>query len=439
MADLRNAGAAALVLLVLPLTLGCSTSASPQHGAGGAPGSSGAAGQQASGVAGQPSNAGAPGDSSGAAGQPTTAGAAGDSSGGAGAAGAAGSAGGPPPADGGGGQASGPDGADDGPTFPMGDPGTTGDGDITIMSPYSTQPDLTDKGNPKGKSFHFTMDSSKSLLFKGDDATLKPENMHAFMRGIDVYVPASYKDGTPAAVLVIQDGPGPLGLVKNALDNLTISKDPARKLPPFIAVAVANGGGDGRGSERGLEYDTMSGKYADFVQTEVLPAIIANAQVKAAYPNLTFTDNPEGKATLGCSSGGAAALSMGWFRPNLFRRLITYSGTFVAQQNATAPEAAMFPDGAWDYHSELMLIQTTPRKALRVFNNCNEMDLGATAPETGHHNWVIANQRTAAALKAQGYHNRFVYAKGVGHCDYGVQQATMADTLVWMWQGYPPP
>jgi enterochelin esterase-like enzyme len=327
----------------------------------------------------------------------------------------------------------------DGPTFPIGDPGTDGDGDLTINPPYATQPDLMDKGNPKGKSFHFTMNSADSLIFKGDDTTLLAANQHPFMRGVDVYVPALYKDGTPAAVLVIEDGPGELGLVKNALDNLTISTDPTRTLPVFIAVAVANGGGDSIGSERGLEYDTMSDRYARFVQTEVLPAVVANADVKAAYPNLSFTDNPEGKATLGCSSGGAAALTMGWFRPDLFHRVITYSGTFVAQQNPAAPEHAMFPDGAWDYHSELDLIVNNPRKDLRVFVNCNQMDNGATAPESGHHNWVIANQRTAAALKTQGYHYRFIYAMQAGHCDGNVQNATLADTLVWMWRGYPAP
>jgi enterochelin esterase-like enzyme len=335
-----------------------------------------------------------------------------------------------------GGATAGPDAGDDGPSFPVGDPGTMGDGNLMIMPPYGTQPDLTDKGNPKGKSFHFVMSSATSMFYKGDDPTLLAANMHTFMRAVDVYVPAAYKDGTPAPVLVIQDGPGELSLVRNALDNLTISKDPARKLPAFVVVAIANGGGDGRGSERGLEYDTMSGKYADFVTMEVLPAVIADANVKAAFPGLSFTDNPEGKATLGCSSGGAAALSMGWFRPNLFRRIITYSGTFVAQQNSTAPEAAMFPDGAWDYHSNLMLIQNSPVKPLRVFNNCNQNDLGATNPDTGMHNWVTANMRTAAALQAKGYHNRFVYAAGVGHCDYNVQTSTLADTLVWMWQGY---
>ena len=81
---------------------------------------------------------------------------------------------------------------------------------------------------------------------------------------------------------------------------------------------MQNGGGDGKGSERGLEYDTMSDRYARFIQLEVLPAVIANPMVKASYPQLAFTDNPEGKATLGCSSGGAAALIMGGFGPTCF-------------------------------------------------------------------------------------------------------------------------
>jgi enterochelin esterase-like enzyme len=406
----------------------CGSGASPHPAASGAAGTGGTTGQ-----AGTTGEAGSAAGDSGAAG--SAAGAAGTS----GEAGTTGAAGASPDGGGSAGTGVSADGGLDAGSFPIGDPGSDGDGDLTINPPYTTQPDLTDKGNPKGKSFHFTMDSSKSLLFKGDDPTLKPENQHTFMRGVDVYVPALYKDGDAAAVLLIQDGPGELGLVKNALDNLTISKDAKRKLPVFVAVAVANGGGDGRGSERGLEYDTMSDKYARFVEAEVLPAVIADAKVQAAYPNLKFTDNPEGKATLGCSSGGAAALSMGWFRPDLFRRIITYSGTFVAQQNTTAPEQAMFPDGAWDYHSELALIANNPMKPLRVFLNANEMDNGATAPESGHHNWVMANQRTAAALKAKGYHDRFVFAMGVGHCDYSVQTATLADTLVWVWRGYPAP
>ena len=325
------------------------------------------------------------------------------------------------------------------------DPGTTGDGDFTVTT-LTMQPDLTDKGAPKGKRFQFIMDSTKSTIFDGKDPTVIA-SQRQLTRLISVYVPAQYKDGTPAPILVMQDGPPspkgwgdgpPFDAVSRALDNLTISKDPARKLPAFIAIGVENGGSDARGSERGLEYDTLSDRYARFVQMEVLPAILGDPTIKAAYPGLAFTDDPEGKGTYGCSSGAAGSFTMAWFRPDLFRRVITYSGTFVANQNAGQPESPIYPLGAWEYHSSTELIANTdPAKPLRVHLNANEMDNGYTSAESGHHNWVIANQKMAAALKAKGYHYRFDFVKGLGHCDYNAWRATLADTLVWVWSGYP--
>jgi enterochelin esterase-like enzyme len=317
------------------------------------------------------------------------------------------------------------------------DPGTAGDGDFTIGPDYATSPDLTDQGAPEGRSFTFTMNSEDSEIFRGDDATLLAQHQHAFTRRLDVYVPARYQDGTPAPFLIIQDGPGQLGLVRNALDNLTIEDDPARRLPAFVVIAVANGGSDSKGSERGLEYDTMSDRYARFIQLEVLPAVLAEPSIAAAYPNLAFTEDPQGRATLGCSSGGAAALTMGWFRPEWFGRLITYSGTFVDQQDDDAAEEAEYPLGAWEYHSGLELIANADRKRLRIFLHVSDRDLGWDAPESGHHNWVLANQRTAAALAAKGYHYRFVTAANAGHCDGKVFDQTLAETLLWTWRGYP--
>src|SRR5438552_19070842 len=214
-------------------------------------------------------------------------------------------------------------------------PGTEGEGKYTIGPEYKIDPDLTDRGNPKGKSFEFTMRLADSKIFRGDDATLEPEKKPVRKeRKIFVYVPAAYQDGTKAPILVIHDGPGQLNLVRNALDNLTISKDPNRKLPAFIAIAVQNGGNDGKNRERGLEYDTMPDRLARFIHDQVLPSVLANAEIKAAYPKLALTQNPWGRAVIGCSSGGAAALTMGWFRPDLFRRIIAYSGTFGHQQDA---------------------------------------------------------------------------------------------------------
>jgi enterochelin esterase family protein len=318
------------------------------------------------------------------------------------------------------------------------DPGSEGDGDFKVSN-FTRQPDLTDRGAPKGKTFTLTMPLADSKLFNGKDATVtKGPNA---TRSITVYVPAQYKDGTPAPVLVMQDGPG-LGLVGFALDNLTIATDPARRIPAFVAISVQNGGGDSIGSERGLEYDTVSDRYARFIEMEVLPAVAANAAIKAAYPNFKITKDPSGRAAYGCSSGGAAAFTMVWFRPDLFSRAIGYSATLVAQQNsAQKADAALYPHGAWEYHSDSEVIKndkTGKEKVTRFFINANSNDNGATAAETGRHNWLMANQRTAAALKAKGFHYRFVEGIGAGHCAAPVKDGTLADALIWLWRGYQP-
>ena len=314
---------------------------------------------------------------------------------------------------------------------PLPDPGSDGDGDSMVGPSYTPSSDLNGKGNPKGKSFSLQVTST---IFDGKDTTLNKTPVNV-TRTIQVYVPAMYKDGTPAPLLVIQDGPGELGQVSNALDNLTISTDPMRKLPAFVVVAVPSGGNDSIGSERGLEYDTMSDRYARYIDQEVLPAVAT--KVKASYPNFTFTKDPSGRGTLGCSSGGAAAFSMAWFRPDLFSRAIGYSTTLVAQQDPKSPEAKTYPHGDWDYHSDLEVIKndTTGReKLLRIFINANQNDLNSG----DRHGWLMANQKTAAALKAKGFHYKFVEGMGVGHCDGSVQSATLADALVWVWRGYVP-
>ena len=317
-------------------------------------------------------------------------------------------------------------------------PGNKGNGNYIVGPNYQIAPALTDAGAPKGRTFEFSMKLADSQIFRGDDATLDAKKKVRDMRKIFVYVPAAYKDGTKAPILVTLDGPSRMNLVKNALDNLTISRDANYRLPAFIAIAVENGGADGKGSERGLEYDTMSDRFARFINDEVLPAVLNNDEIKAAYPNIAFTENPWGKAVMGCSSGGAAALTMGWFRPDLFRRIITYSGTFVDQQDDDAAEEADFPTGAWEYHSQMELIKNSDAKPLRIFTHVSENDLRANDAEETYHNWVMANNRTAEALKDKDYAYRYVFSKGTGHCDQKVFELTLADTLVWMWRGYRP-
>jgi hypothetical protein len=52
---------------------------------------------------------------------------------------------------------------------------------------------------------------------------------------------------------------------------------------------------------------------------------------------------------------------------------------------------------------------------------------------------VIANQRTASALRSKGYHYRFSFAQNAGHCSGKLYDLdlTLAETLLWTWRGYP--
>ena len=140
-----------------------------------------------------------------------------------------------------------------------------------------------------------------------------------YTRRVAVYVPKQYVPGTAAPFIVGADGPD--RALFTALDNLIAQ----HRVPVMIAISIGNGSGDAQGSQRGLEYDTMSGRYAEFVETEVLPLVEKQCHVK-------LTKDPEGRATMGCSSGGSCALIMAWYHPELYHRVLTYSGTFVNQQ-----------------------------------------------------------------------------------------------------------
>ncbi len=278
---------------------------------------------------------------------------------------------------------------------------------------YSNAPELTVKeGVPKGTLHDFTMDSTDSKIYPG----LKG----AYKRKVSVYVPSQYVRDTPAPFIVIQDGMTK-DILPKILDNMIID----RRLPPMIAIFISSGGGDGKGSERGLEYDTVSEVYAVFIETEVLPRIEKDYKVM-------FTKDPDGRATMGGSSGGAAAFTMAWFRPDLYHRVLTYSGTYVDQQSPMNPKS---PHGAWEYHENL--IPKSDPKPLRVWMEVGEKDNGYNRDEKSLHNWVLANQRMAAVLKDKKYHYRYVFAEGAGHVDGKVVRQTLPEALLWLWQGYP--
>ncbi len=297
-----------------------------------------------------------------------------------------------------------------------------GDGDYSIGPDYAPAPEQTPRPEvPKGKIVKFTLDSTESKFYPGISKT-NPGVVVPYKRGVTVYVPDQYVPGTPAPFILTHDAQGARNnQLPTILDNMIAD----HRLPVMVAIMVSSGGGDGPGSERGLEYDTVSGKYAEFVEAEVLPRVEKDN-------NVTLTKDPEGRATMGGSSGGAVAFTMAWFHPELYHRVITYSGTYTSNQS---PTNAASPHGAWEYHEHF--IPQSPAKPLRVWMEVGQNDNGATTTGASFHNWVIANQHMAAALKAKGYHYQLVYAKGAGHVDGRAVSQTLPQALEWVWSGYP--
>jgi len=124
-------------------------------------------------------------------------------------------------------------------------------------------------------------------------------------------------------------------------------------------------------------------------------------------------------------------LNMAWFAPNLYRRVISYSGTFVAlQRNAVAP------NGAWDYHDKF--IPNSERKPIRIWLHVSGNDNGSNTSAEGMRNWVIANNRMADTLKSKGYAYQYVFSEAAGHVDRRVQLQTMPEAFEWVWKGYKP-
>src|SRR5205085_1362397 len=162
------------------------------------------------------------------------------------------------------------------------------EGNFIIGPTHPRAAEMNEKKDvPQGTIHNLTMKSTDSRIYPGiareagtfgkpdpnDPAKLIVTTSHPapYTRRVAVYVPQQYVPGTAAPFIVGADGPDKL--LFTALDNLIAEK----RVPAMIAISIGNGSGDAQGSQRGLEYDTMSGKYAEFVETEVLPLVAEEA------------------------------------------------------------------------------------------------------------------------------------------------------------------
>ena len=311
-------------------------------------------------------------------------------------------------------------------------------GNFVIGPKYVPAPERKKvEGVPQGKVEQFVIDSKETKLFNPGIARkvfgkVDPKNPKTlivethtidYKRKITVYIPAQYKPGDVAPFMVIHDGPGgkPNASLLHIFDNLIAQK----RIPPMVVIWIANGGGDAQGHERGKEYDNMNGDYAEYIETEVLPRVEKNCHVK-------LTKDPDGRAVMGNSSGGSAALIMAWFRNDLYHRVLTTSGTFV---NQAWPFDPKYPDGAWGFHETL--IPNSPKKPIRIFMAAGDADLlNPNVMRDGMHDWVKANNGMAKVLKAKGYDYQYLFCRGAGHGVGNAQAQFLPHAIEWVWKGY---
>jgi Putative esterase len=268
---------------------------------------------------------------------------------------------------------------------------------------------------------------------------------------VSVYIPAGLTGCKKAPLLVVGDGGGPRDTILfTVLDNLIHQQ----QLPPMVAVTIEAGGQDAQGSERGFEYDTVSGTYAEFVERKVLPLV-------EHMKGIRVTSDPDGRAAMGISSSGAAAFTMAWFHPELYHRILAYSPTMVNQQ---WPHSTALRGGAWEYHSPWTgpvgpllnvngfglptpssltlgspLIPNSARKPIRFWFEVGDRDLWYPNPlDDGMHDWVLANENMAKVLAEKGYPYQFIFSRNARHVDDATFSQTLGHALEWVWQGYQP-
>jgi enterochelin esterase family protein len=225
-----------------------------------------------------------------------------------------------------------------------------------------------------------------------------------------IYVPEQYKAEQPANVMVFCDGGGFVKAdgqfrVPVVFDNLIAKGEMPVTIGIFInpgAFPTTNPKEKPR-SNRSFEYDSLGDVHARFLIEEILP------EVSKSYK---LTEDPDGRAICGNSSGGICAFTVAWERPDAFRKVVSHIGSFTNIR------------GGYVYPA---LVRKSEKKPLKVFLQDGKNDL-----DNQFGNWPLANQDMAASLKFAGYDFQFVLGEGTHSGKQG--GAILPDTLRWLWK-----
>ena len=226
-------------------------------------------------------------------------------------------------------------------------------------------------------------------------------------RAISVYKSANVEEAAkPPHFAFFNDGDGYLwrkGEVRatHVFDTMTASGE----LPPIVAVFVNPGNSPEHADQRSIEYDTVSSRFVEFINSEIVPLAQEIADIE-------FSSDPENRLICGISSGGICAFNAAWHSPESFGLVLSHCGSFTNIR------------GGHNYPS---IVRRSLRKPLRVFLTSGIRDLNIVPGS-----WPIANQDMAAALEFAGYDYRFVFGEGGHSLRHG--GSIFSDSLRWLFK-----
>lgn len=255
------------------------------------------------------------------------------------------------------------------------------------------------------------------------------------VRNYWIYVPAQYDGSTMASVAVFQDGSSYVNRaggefrVPNVFDNLIHKKEMPVTIGIFINPGdIADGPANNR-RNRSFEYDTLSDQYSKFIIDEMLP------EVSKKYK---LTTDPDGRMICGGSSGGICAFTVGWERPNEFRKIVSFIGSFTSIAYRPAADGKPMQPGGDLYPA---LIRKTPVRPLRIFLQDGSGDLN-----NNHGNWFLGNQQMLSSLQwansnadqrnDTGPRYQINHAWGDGGHNGKHGGSIFPEIMRWTWKGY---
>ncbi|MBQ7691555.1 MAG: hypothetical protein IJT30_10270 [Muribaculaceae bacterium] len=230
---------------------------------------------------------------------------------------------------------------------------------------------------------------------------------------MDIYVPEQYTGLEPACLYVGLDGV--LCRAPQVMDSLIASGAMPVTIGVFLQPGVIkDGNGEVLRYNRSNQFDATDATFARFLETEVLPQVAG----RRLADGRTLVLSPRGTDHMifGLSSGGIAAFTAAWHRPDLFARVFSGVGTFVAMRGGNDLQA---------------IVRKSEPRPIRVQLQDGSND--AWNPLFGH--WYEGNQLLASALEFAGYDLSCDWSDG-GH---NVRRATeiFPQVMTWMWRDWP--